>query len=318
MAPMVAIAVIILAVVNFARQRPALKQETGSLVDARNGFSTRLFAQQTDLNPVEVPPPGVFAIVQYTTAAGALPAYLTPDPRDGKKHPAIVWITGGDCNSIGDVWSPAPASNDQSAAAYRKAGILMMFPSLRGGNRNTGTKEGFLGEVDDVIAATEFLAHLPYVDSAHIYLGGHSTGGTLAMLVAECSDRYRAIFAFGPVADVSSYGPASGFLPFNFSDPQETKLRSPGYWLNCIRSPLWAFEGTAQGNIASLRAMAESNSNPKVSFIEVSGATHFSTLAATNALIAQQIAQDTGAANSIHFTTESASQNYRQFQGGSQ
>ena len=23
-----------------------------------------------------------------------------PNPNDGKKHPAIVWITGGDCNSI--------------------------------------------------------------------------------------------------------------------------------------------------------------------------------------------------------------------------
>ena len=27
-------------------------------------------------------------------------AYLSPNPKDGKKHPAIVWTTGGDCNSI--------------------------------------------------------------------------------------------------------------------------------------------------------------------------------------------------------------------------
>ena len=35
-------------------------------------------------------------------AAGMLAAYLTPNPGDGQKHPAIVWITGGDCHSIGD------------------------------------------------------------------------------------------------------------------------------------------------------------------------------------------------------------------------
>ena len=37
-----------------------------------------------------------------------------------------------------------------------------------------------------------FLAAQPYVDPARIYLGGHSTGGTLALLVAECSETFRA------------------------------------------------------------------------------------------------------------------------------
>jgi hypothetical protein len=40
----------------------------------------------------------------------------------------------------------------------------MMFPSLRGGNDNPGAREGFYGEVDDVVAASEFLARQPYVD----------------------------------------------------------------------------------------------------------------------------------------------------------
>src|SRR5436305_720847 len=135
-------------------------------------------------------------------AIGPTAAYLSPDPRDGKKHPAIIWITGGDCNSIGDVWTPEPRDNDQTAAAYRKAGILMMFPSLRGGNVNPGVREGFLGEVDDVLAAADFLAQQTYVEPGRIYLGGHSTGGTLVLLVAECSDRFRAVFSFGPVSDV--------------------------------------------------------------------------------------------------------------------
>ena len=67
------------------------------------------------------------------------------------------------------------------------------------------SREGFLGEVDDILAATDHLAALPYVDAEQIYLGGHSTGGTMVMLVGECSDRYRAIFALGPVA-AQQYG----------------------------------------------------------------------------------------------------------------
>ena len=78
----------------------------------------------------------------------------------------------------------------------------MMYPSLRGGNNNPGHMESFFGEVDDVLAARALLAKLPYVDPERIYLGGHSTGGTLALLVAECSGAFRGVFAFGPV-----YGP---------------------------------------------------------------------------------------------------------------
>ena len=78
----------------------------------------------------------------------------------------------------------------------------MMFPSLRGGNDNPGKKEGFLGEVNDVLAASEFLSRQEYVDPDRIYLGGHSTGGTLALLVAASTDKYRAVFSFGPNDDV--------------------------------------------------------------------------------------------------------------------
>ena len=52
----------------------------------------------------------------------------------------------------------------------------------------------------------DYLAGQPYVDPERVYLGGHSTGGTLVMLVAASSDRSRAMFSFGPVEDVSGYG----------------------------------------------------------------------------------------------------------------
>src|SRR5262249_35519687 len=134
-----------------------------------------------------------------------------------------------------------------------------------------------------------------------IYLGGHSTGGTLVLLVAECSDRFRAVFSFGPVEDVTGY-PAQYRPPVNPSDAREIELRSPGRWLGSIRSPAFVFEGTRDGNLSSLQAMKQAATNPKAHFYAVNGATHFSILAPANRLIAQKILKDDGPETNITFT----------------
>jgi acetyl esterase/lipase len=271
-----------------------------TLAEARRGFQTRLARRERADEPLPEPPPRLFRTVQYDSPAGKMAAYLSPDPRDGKKHPAVIWITGGDCNTVGEVWKKAPPSNDQTASAYREAGIPMMFPSLRGGNENPGLKEGFLGEVDDVLAAADFLAKQEYIDPRRIYLGGHSTGGTLVLLAAECSNRFRAVFSFGPVDEVAGYGPE--YLPFDTANPRELELRSPGRWLHSLQSPLFVFEGTADGNLECLRAMARASTNPLAHFHPVRGANHFSLLAPTNRLIASKILRDDGPATNLAFT----------------
>lgn len=284
-----------------------------SLAEARKGFQTKLFLRKSPRSPVPNPPANLFRLVRYQSPAGKLAAYLTPDRADGKKHPAIIWITGGDCNSIDEgSWTEGPPNNDQSASAYRKAGLVMMFPSLRGGNDNPGTKEGFLGEVDDVLAAADFLAKQKHVDPSRIYLGGHSTGGTLVLLVAECSDRLRAIFSFGPADDIRGYPPQ--YIPPEIADPfgiisqeREVEFRSPGKWLASIKSPTFVFEGTMQGNMQSLQAMARSSTNAKVHFLPVLGKSHFSILAPANRVIASKILRDNGPECNLTFTAEELS-----------
>jgi acetyl esterase/lipase len=288
----------------------APSQQSTSLPEARRGFKTIVLPQTRQRDPVEQPPAAVFQTITYPAPVGELAAYLTPNPGDGRKHPAIIWITGGDCNTIGNVWSPASHENDQTASAYRDAGIVMMFPSLRGGNLNPGVKEGFFGEVDDVLAAAKYLESQSYVDPKRIYLGGHSTGGTLALLVAESSSRFRCVFSFGPIDDVSGYGADSGFLPFDLSNRKEVELRSPGYWLSSIQSPVWVFEGNSGGNIEPLRAMAKASTNPKTHFIEINGANHFATLAPTNKIIARKILEDAGETSAITFTEEEVNKSF--------
>jgi acetyl esterase/lipase len=271
-----------------------------SLAEARRGFKTKLIRQETAKEPVPEPPPNLFRIIRYDSAAGKLAAYLSPDPQDGKKHPAIIWITGGDCNTIGAVWEPAPPSNDQTARAFREAGILMMFPSLRGGNDNPGFKEGFFGEVDDVLAAADYLGKQGFVDAQRIYLGGHSTGGTLVFLAAACSDRFRAVFSFGPTDQVADYGPE--YLPFDTSDRRELELRSPIRWLSSVQVPTFVFEGTVEGNLPSLQAMARVSTSAKIRFHPVRGVNHFSILAPLTRLLAAKILRDEGPTTNIAFT----------------
>lgn len=254
---------------------------------ARKIFATKIVKQGKNAGAPDLPPGDIFQLIRYKSPVGKLAAYLTKDPEDGKKHPAIVWITGGDNNSIGDVWSARSKSNDQSASAFRKAGVVMMFPSQRGGNDNPGKREGFYGEADDILAATNYLAKLPYVDPKQIYLGGHSTGGTMAMLVGEYSDRYRAIFALGPVATVAHYG--GHFIYHNPKDENETIMRSPAFWLDSVKSPMYVFEGANDGNWDSIEWMKENNKNHLVQFFKISGHNHFSIIDQLGKILAKKI-----------------------------
>ncbi len=273
-----------------------------NLLEARNGFVTQLTRHENTAFPVPDPPAELFRLAYYETPAGKLAAYVSQPPPDRKKHPAIIWIVGGFSNSISEVaWEPAPASNDQSAAAFRKAGVLMMYPSLRGGNDNPGFHEGFYGEVDDVLSAAKYLASLDYVDPTRIYLGGHSTGGTLALLIAECPNSFRAVFSFGPVTNVAAYG--AEVLPFDITNKHEVELRSPGLWLPSIQHPVFVFEGINQpSNIKSLEIFTRINQNPLLHFYPVNGADHRSILAPVTALIASKIVADDGPELKISFT----------------
>jgi acetyl esterase/lipase len=250
------------------------------ILDARQGFTTKLLREERVGEAAEEPPASSgLKLVQYSAPLGNYAAYISADPGDGKKHPAIIWLVGGFSNSIGDVaWTPGPASNDQSASGFRNHGIVMMYPSLRGGNTNPGHIETFYGEVDDVLAAAKHLASLDYVDPKRIYLGGHSTGGTLALLAAAAAeDRFRAVFALGPVEDVTGYG--ADVLPFDLENPKEGQLRAPQRWLKDIKCPTFIFEGTKRGNITSLFTLQARNKNPLITFEPIQGETHFSIIA---------------------------------------
>lgn len=162
-----------------------------------------------------------------------------------------------------------------------------MVPSFRGGNDNPGHREALLGEVDDALAASAWLTNLDYVDPDRMYLAGHSTGGTLALLVAEVTDRFRAVVAFGPVGNIGSYDT----LPFDRTDEDEVRLRSPLAFLHAITTPTFVIEGAQRGNAASARRLAREASvvGAPIRTYVLPGFDHFSVLAAVTPIVARKM-----------------------------
>jgi acetyl esterase/lipase len=271
------------------------------LPDARRGFTTHLTDKAHKKAPPTPPPPATFTLVHYPSKVGDLAAYVTPRPADGKARAAVVWVQGGFESSIdASSWEAAPAENDQSARAFREAGLVLMIPSFRGGNDNPGSRETLYGEVDDVIAAGDYAARLPYVDPSRVYLAGHSTGGTLALLVAESTDRFRAVFAFGAVGNAKSYADEA---TFDVTDEKEVRLRSPMFFTSAIRSPTFVLEGASPpSNAGALPYLLPKEAGSPVRTFAVKGVSHFGILAPVTRLVAAKIAADSGAKARIELT----------------
>lgn len=259
-----------------------------ALLAERDGFVTKIVTKNRGREQLEEPPAEIFSVVQYESPIGKMSAYLSKPQEDGVLVPAILWITGGFPPGGADssAWVPVSADNDQSAKAYREAGIVMMYPTLRGSFGNPGVQEGFFGEVDDVLAAADYLSAVPYVDPQRIYIGGHSTGGTLVLLAAAASNRFRAAISFGPVADPAGYGPDS---EYHDGSSKERRLRAPIHYLDEIDCPTLIIEGES-GNVGSLNELRAAGKNPKLSYFAIEGADHFDVLAPVNRYLAGKIA----------------------------
>ena len=273
-----------------------------SFAAAHDAFQTTLVEHNSDDDPIPDPPEGFFDLVHYSSKVGDLAAYVSSDPGDGEKHPMVIWVVGGWGNGIDDFpWCYPEWDNDQTGSAFWQAGVLMMYPSFRGGNGNPGNYEALFGEVDDIASAYDYAASLPYVDPDRIYLGGHSTGGTRALLAAEYTDKFRAVFGFGAV-DKIEYHNNSQFT-FDTDNEEEYRMRSPIYWLDSVRTPTFLIEGSG-GNSSNLKNIERTSKNENIHCYIMEGQDHFSVLAPLTRVLAQKILSDTGAECNIAVTQE--------------
>lgn len=249
--------------------------------------------QRFSLKPtgrVELPNRKSFLSIHYHSPAGELSAYLTPDPKDGKRHPAIVWAHSFS-KGIGSMfWQHDPDGHDLTARAFRDKGIVMMCPSWRGENENPGRMELHYGEVDDFLAAIQHIKKLPYVDPNRVYIGGHDAGGTLALLAACASDQFEAAFSLGGMLDGAAMLKRlpRNHLPFDPDSPQEYWLRSPLRYASFIRRPVFYFEANDSFELDAARRMKERAGTCFQAF--QLGGNHFNIVPPITYLIAEKIA----------------------------
>ena len=273
-----------------------------SFAQAHDAFTTTLVREENDDYEIPAPPEGLFDLVSYPSKVGDLAAYVSSDPGDGEKHPMIIWVVGGWGNGIDDFpWCYPAWDNDQTGSAFWQSGVLTMYPSFRGGCGNPGYYEALFGEVDDIVSAYEYAASLPYVDADRIYLGGHSTGGTRALLAAEYTDKFRSVFCFGAVDQVKYHNNSQ--FTFDKENEEEFVMRSPVHWLVNVKNPTFIIEGS-EGNSINLKNIQRAADNENINCYIVEGADHFSVLAPITRLLADKILEDTGAEPSITVTQE--------------
>jgi len=146
---------------------------------ARKHFQTKLL--RVGPSPQkwnEITPPSGVTEVVYSSGPLKLKAWLSRPEAARRKYPAVLFLHGGHSFSMGD-W--------EMSQPFREAGFVVMSPMLRAENGQAGTFSMYYDEVTDVVAAAEYLRHVPYVDPKRIYVAGHSVGGTMTMLSALAS-----------------------------------------------------------------------------------------------------------------------------------
>ena len=231
--------------------------------------------------------------------------YITPK-NDGKKYPVIMYLNGGFGGTM-EIWGKeAPKDNYQRADAFKRDEFVLFVPSARAENNNPGKFEMFYGEIEDLEEARKYVASLPYVDPNRIYLVGHSTGGTKAVLLSEYSKGFRAVFAMGAATELMSlekYDYAGMNPPFDRTNPREIAVRSSLRYMRSITAPTFHFEGKddSQPVYRVMQKVADKYQIPFKSY-EITGGNHFNIIYPLTTMIAQKILADTGAKTNIQFS----------------
>jgi len=285
-----------------------------TLEEAHKNFKTKIVdGQKTEFVPDGKPgiPPknSKFSLVNYPSKLGEMPMYITAKENNGKKYPAIIYLNGG-FGGIGDSkfdWDEeSPKNNYQGADAFKRDDFVLAIPTVRGENANPGKYEMFYGEIEDLEEARKYVASLPYVDPNRIYLVGHSTGGTKAVLLSEYSKGFRAVFAMGAATELMSlekYDYAGMNPPFDRTNPREIAIRSSLRYMRSITAPTFHFEGKddSQPVYRVMQKVADKYQLPFKSY-EITDGNHFNIIYPLTTMIAQKILADTGAKTNIQFS----------------
>jgi dipeptidyl aminopeptidase/acylaminoacyl peptidase len=216
--------------------KPGLELSTEDYPTARQRFQTRLLGQGPASTAGSMPKAPLDAIeLFYRSGSLTLKAFASPIGKDRTRKPAVLFLHGGFEFGEGHWAMTRP---------FRDAGYVVMVPTLRGENGQPGSFSLFYAEVEDVLAAADALAARPDVDPRQIFLAGHSVGGTLTMLGALASARFKAAASFSGSPDQLEFiRGRPDRVPFDPSKIEEFRLRSPVVFATHFRCPVRLYFG---------------------------------------------------------------------------
>jgi acetyl esterase/lipase len=211
---------------------PVVEIQKEDYAEVRTRFRTKLL-QQGPAPQVEAMHRAPAGVTELEFASGnlRLKAWVNRPPKDNPKQPAVLFVHGGFAFGPPD-W--------EMAKPYRDTGYVVLMPILRGENGQPGSFSLLYDEVDDVLAAAKYLAEQPYVDPARLYLAGHSSGGSVALLAAMASKRFRAVASFDGLPDLAAVfkpGKKAKEVRFDLNDPRELQVRSPLAYAGSFKCP---------------------------------------------------------------------------------
>jgi dienelactone hydrolase len=227
---------------------PDITVQSEDYAVARSHFHTNLLqkgpAPFQECTPAK-PPAGVTEI-EYASGSLQLKAWISrPAANDQPKSPAVLFLHGGFCFDL-STW--------EDSQPFRDAGFVVMTPVLRAENGQPGYYSQFYDEVEDVIAAAEYLRSQPFVDSSQLYIAGHSVGGTLTLLASMFYPHFRAAASFSGSPDAVGYTrhtvAIGGDVPFDYKNPIELQLRSARVYAASFKCPVRIYYGADETHFA--------------------------------------------------------------------
>jgi len=170
------------------------------------GAETALtFLNDTVLNAYQLNPLEEFWVegAENTRIQGFL--LKPPNFQPNGKYPVVILIHGGPQGEWGESWTYR-----WNAQVFAAAGYVVAMPNPRG---STGYGQKFIDEIngdwggrayDDIMASTDYVAKLPYVDSSRMVAAGGSYGGYMVDWILGHTQRFKALISHAGVYDLRS------------------------------------------------------------------------------------------------------------------
>ncbi|MGI9336436.1 MAG: alpha/beta hydrolase family protein, partial [Gammaproteobacteria bacterium] len=260
-------------VATLATGRSVLADTTMPYPEFRASFASTLLhkgpAPQKFTN--EQPPSGVHQVA-YRSGSLVLKAWLAlPRRIAAEPVPGVVYLHGGFSFGKEDLFDAYP---------FYQAGYAVMTPMLRAENGNPGDFELLLGEVDDAVAAVEWLAAQPFIDPQRIYVFGHSIGGAgAALMTLREGAKVRHTGGSGGLYGPDAFDRWKSFAPFDTDSEDEQRARlllGNEQWMQVPHHAYIGRDDELHRSLPSrLSEPADSDTKLEVEFIE---GDHFSSL----------------------------------------